>query len=331
MKKHEVWKTSRDYPQVIQMGKLLGMDVEIIGKHGGSTIETKLSASIDRLHRLQTRVKEVRPDVCVSFLSPEAARISFGLKIPHLAESDSPHASHVCRLVVPLLDSLYTPSTISLDSWFQYGIEKTRIHRFRGLDPIVWLRDYRPNSDVLKNLGLTDRDKIVTIRTEEDQAAYVDRSTASSIYPIARRLARKFPDHKFVILARYSNKKKVRMEDNILNVDGIIDGPSLLHCSKLFIGGGGTMTQEAALIGIPTISAHRSSIPEVFSNFLIPEGLVKWPTKPADIEREAEAILSDTTNVGSAQKKKVDRLISTMEDPIPKIVKAVQVLRISHR
>ncbi len=331
MKVHEVWETARDYPQVTQMGKLLGMDVEIIGKHGGSMIETKLSASIDRLHRLQTRVRDERPDLCISFLSPEAARISFGLKIPHLAESDSPHASHVCKLVVPLLDSLYTPSTISLDSWLQYGIEKKRIHRFRGLDPMVWLRGYRPNSGVLKNLGLTERDKIVTIRTEEDRAAYVDRSTVSSIYPVAKRLARKFPDHKFVILARYSNRRKVGREDNILNVDGIIDGPSLLHYSKLFIGGGGTMTQEAALMGIPSIGAHRSSIPEVFSSFLIPEGLVKWSTKPAEIEREAQAILSETSKSRSAQKKKVDRLISMMEDPIPKMVKAVQGMRVGHR
>jgi len=313
------------------MGKLLGMDVEIIGKHGGSTIETKLSASIDRLHRLQTRVKDERPDVCISFLSPEAARISFGLKIPHLAESDSPHASHVCKLVVPLLDSLYTPSIISLDSWLRYGIEKKRIHRFRGLDPMVWLQGYRPNSDVLKNLGLTERDKIVTIRTEEDQAAYADRSTVSSIYPVAKRLAGKFPDHKFVILERYSSRMKVGREDNILNVDGIIDGPSLLHYSKLFIGGGGTMTQEAALMGIPSIGAHRSSIPEVFSNFLIPEGLVKWSVKPAEIEREAQAILSETSKSRSAQKKRVDRLISMMEDPIPKMAKAVQGMRVGHR
>jgi len=312
------------------MGKLLGIDVEIIGKHGGSTNEDKLSASIDRLRGLQSRVNDVKPDICISFLSPEAARISFGLNIPHLAESDSPHASHVCKLVVPLLDSLYTPSSISLSSWLQYGIKKEKIHRFRGLDPMVWLRDYRPDSDVLKNLGLTDRDKIVTVRTEEDQAAYADRSSVSYIYPITRRLARKFPDHKFVILARYSNRRKIGREDNILNVEGIIDGPSLLHYSKLFIGGGGTMTQEAALMGIPSIGAHRSSMPEVFSGYLIPEGLVKWRTKPAEIEREAETILSETSNALSAQKKRLDHLISTMEDPIPKIAKAVQTMRVAH-
>ncbi|MEE9134544.1 MAG: DUF354 domain-containing protein [Nitrososphaerales archaeon] len=330
MKDHEVWMTSRNYPQVIQMGKILGIDLEIIGKHGGSTNETKLSASIDRLHGLQTRVNDVKPDVCISFLSPEAARISFGLKVPHLAESDSPHASHVCKLVVPLLDSLYTPYSISLESWLQYGIKKEKIHRFRGLDPMVWLRDYKPNSDILKKLGLTERDRIVTIRTEEEQAAYVDRSTVSSIYPITKKLAGKFPDHKFVILARYTNRMKIEREDNILNVEGIIDGPSLLHYSKLFIGGGGTMTQEAALMGIPSIGAHRSSIPEVFSGYLIPEGLVKWRTKPAEIEREAEAMPSITNKVRSAQKKKVARLISVMEDPIPEIAKAVQTMRVAH-
>ncbi len=90
------------------------------------------------------------------------------------------------------------------------------------------------------------------------------------------------------------------------------------------------MTQEAALMGIPSIGAHRSSIPEVFSGYLIPEGLVKWRTKPAEIEREAEAMLSITNKVRSAQKKKVARLISVMEDPIPEIAKAVQTMRVAH-
>lgn len=88
------------------------------------------------------------------------------------------------------------------------------------------------------------------------------------------------------------------------------------------------MTQEAALMGIPSIGAHRSSIPEVFSGYLIPEGLVKWRTKPAEIEREAEIILSKPNNARSAQKKKADRLISMMEDPIPRIAKSVQDMSI---
>lgn len=309
------------------MAERLGLDLEIVGKHGGSELATKLSASLDRQQKLHAKVKRGKPDACVSFLSPEAARISFGLGIPHLAESDSPHASHVCRLVVPLLDSLFTPACTKSDSWSRYGIRRSRIHQFNALDPIVWLRDHKTDSDVLKNLGLKQRDKIVTVRTEEDQAAYTNRSSDSPIRSVAKRLARKYADHKFVILARYGNNRRIERDGNIFLVNGIIDGLSLLRSSILFIGGGGTMTQEASLMGIPSIGAHRSTLPEVFSNFLIPRGLVKWRTKGVEIAKEAETILNDITRNRSSWKKKADRVTSMMKDPIPRIAGAIQELR----
>ena len=52
----------------------------------------------------------------------------------------------------------------------------------------------------------------------------------------------------------------------------IVDGKSLLGLSALFIGAGGTMTAEAALQGVPTISIYPKST--IVEDYLIRNGLV---------------------------------------------------------
>ena len=101
-KNHTVLCTSRDYDQVTHLAKIRGVKLIIIGKHGGSGRHDKLNASLHRAKSLSFKIKEFSPDMTISFCSPEAARVSYGLNIDHICFSDSPHATAVMRLVIPL-------------------------------------------------------------------------------------------------------------------------------------------------------------------------------------------------------------------------------------
>ena len=46
-------------------------------------------------------VGEFDPDVTVSFCSPDAARVSYGLAVPHVGFSNSPNHTVTLRLAVP--------------------------------------------------------------------------------------------------------------------------------------------------------------------------------------------------------------------------------------
>ena len=85
----EVLRTTRRYREVNQLLRLKGLDAIVVGRHGGGTLEGKLRASTQRILRLTSIIMEWRPDVMVSFSSPEAARVAFGLKIPHVCVNDS--------------------------------------------------------------------------------------------------------------------------------------------------------------------------------------------------------------------------------------------------
>ena len=136
-KNHTVLCTSRDYQQVTQLAKIRGLKLIIIGKHGGSRRDDKLNASLHRAKSLSLRIKKFSPDITVSCCSPEAARVSYGLDIPHVCFSDSPHATAVMRLVIPLVQKLLIPWIITKKEFTKFGIDSKDIINYKAIDAAV--------------------------------------------------------------------------------------------------------------------------------------------------------------------------------------------------
>src|SRR3990172_9711613 len=103
-KNNKLLCTSRNYREVVELSKIRGMNLVFVGKHGGFDKISKLNASLKRTYCLLSIVKKFNPELTVSFCSPEASRISFGLGVKHIAFCDSPHAEAVMRLSVPLVE-----------------------------------------------------------------------------------------------------------------------------------------------------------------------------------------------------------------------------------
>ena len=122
-KNHTVLCTSRNYNQVTHLAKIRDLKLVIIGKHGGSKRHDKLNASLHRAKSLSLRIKGFSPDITISFCSPEAARVSYGLGIDHICFSDSPHAIAVMRLVIPLVQKLLIPWIIPKKEFTKFGID----------------------------------------------------------------------------------------------------------------------------------------------------------------------------------------------------------------
>ena len=91
-KNHNVLCTSRSYDEVSKLAKIRKIDLIYVGKHGGGKKYDKLEASINRIRKLSLLIDKFSPELAISFCSPEAARVSFGMGIKHIAFCDSPHA-----------------------------------------------------------------------------------------------------------------------------------------------------------------------------------------------------------------------------------------------
>ena len=317
-KKHNILCTSREYEEVTKLAKIRNFDLVFVGKHGGADKKAKLEASIDRKEKLSRKIKTFSPDLVISFCSPEAARISFGLGIRHVAFCDSPHADAVMRLTLPLVQKLLIPNVIPKNEFSRYGIDKKDIITYKAIDAAVTIKR-KINQEVSLPFKNKKR-KNILIRVEEEEAAYTSKS--SKIIPIIKQVVKEYSEENIVILCRYTKQiqnlqKRFGKKAKIIKMS--FDGKHLLNNTDVFIGSGGTMTAESALLGIPTISYN--AVPNIIENYLVKKYLVKRERNPVKICNQIKKIFRISNR---EHQKRVKKIVSEMEDPIQKLVKVIK-------
>ena len=325
---HQTFETTRQYREAIQLLTLKGIRAQVVGQHGGETLRGKLEASVERTRELTRITEELHPDIAVSFSSPELSRVAFGLKVPHICLNDSPHAEAVARLTIPLATRLLTPKIIPKSAWTTYGISPKKITQYKALDAWAWLKDFKPNERILSQLGIDKSRPIVVFRTEESQASYLLGKTTKApvIVPLIENLLKSRVDFQAVAVPRYDAQiasLKEKLEKKVVISESIIDTPSLLHYASVFVGAGGTMTQEAALLGVPAFSCYPGK-PYIIENFLIKRGLIVRETQTQRIKQLILKILADPKGARQRQVKKAKKLTDAFEDPIDVAIRAIQ-------
>ena len=316
--KHDILCTSREYNEVKKLAKIRHFDLIFVGKHGGGDKKSKLKASIERIEKLSKKIKNFEPDVVISFGSPEAARISFGLGIKHIMFCDSPHANAVMRLTLPLIQKLLIPYVIPKKEFSKFGINEKDIVQYKAIDAVVTMQR-KINQNIISPFKNNNK-KNILIRVEEEEASYTSKS--SKIIPIIKKIANDYKDENIIVLGRYTqqiiNLQKI-MGKKIKVIKMSFDGKYLLNDTDVFIGSGGTMTAESALMGIPTISYN--AVPNIIENFLVKKSLVKRETNPKKVSNEIKRIFARKNDQNQKRAKKV---VKQMEDPIEKLIKIIK-------
>ena len=313
--------TTREYREVNELLELKGLKATSVGRHGGDQAKDKLLESSNRVSALAKVVAEQGIDVAISFSSPEAARVAFGLKIPHYCISDSPHSEAVSRLTIPLSLKLFTPWVIPVHAWSRYGIKPRDLIRYRALDPVAWLLHYKGDPKALDSLKLDFSKPIIVVRTPEEFASYLSGQEGSISSKMADTVAKlvdvNTPTAQIVILPRYDTQAErfaKRFGNRVIVPDHVIEAISLLTVSSVFIGGGGTMSAEAALLGVPVISYYPGEATFV-ERFLVRYGLVERILDSGRIAQRANAICR-SEDFREFYQKKSGKLLRSMEDPI---------------
>lgn len=318
---HRVLCTSRDYREVNELARIRGQRLKVAGRYGGATLAGKLGASLNRMTELLPIVGRFAPDATVSFCSPDAARVSFGLGIPHVGFSNAPHHNVTLRLSVPLLHRLLISETTRKSQFTRFGIDPSRIVQYNGMDEYLIIKN-RPAS---RRLPFTRRPgkKIIVFRTYEVQAAYVKKSVdmASMIMDLASGL----DDCHLIVLGRYPDEIESLHEsvgNGVTVLDRVIDSGQILSMCDVFVGSGGTMTSEAALRGIPTISYN--AVPNVDERNLVRRGLViRAETGPEIVKLARSLLLRDSTTL----RRRAAQYLSAMDDPFRALQEALDSLR----
>ena len=325
---HDVLITTRTYREAEQALRLKRLPFQVVGRHGGGSPYGKLVASGNRIVKLSEVIQKWRPDSALSFSSPEAARVAFGLGIPHVSANDSPHSWRVARLSIPLSRYVCAPWIIPRSVWLGFGAWPDGVLQYRALDAAAWLKRNMPSSAVLRQLSLDKKVPIIVLRTEESFASYLEgiaSDEAPVIGPVIKEILKLNLHVQIVVSTRYGQQAPVlrrRFGDRIRVLDKIIDTSSLLHYSSMFIGSGGTMTVEAALLGKPAVSCFPGG-KTLYMKYLEKKRLMETIYSPKMIARRVADVLEsrmDDAKLSNRGRK----LLRWMEDPIPVVYGAIR-------
>jgi len=328
-KNHSVLCTSRKYNQVTELAKIRKQKLVIIGKHGGAEKHDKLNASLSRSKLLVKKISKFSPDITLSFCSPEAARVSYGLGIPHICFSDSPHATAVMKLSLPYADKLLIPWIIPKSDFENMGIDPKNIIQYKSIDAAQITK-----RKVFFDCGtdINSREwKTILIRTPEDEAAYLSKQ--SDVVNIIKKIEKDFFGCHITVLTRYKKqadllKKKFSKsaQSKFQIVSKVVDGKKMLLDSDVFVGSGGTMTAESALLGIPTISYNAT--PNRIEDYLVSKKIVTRCMTPNKVAERITHVFQLTSYRGRGYERtrrmQIKKFVNSLEDPYPILVKTMK-------
>jgi len=320
---HDVMATSRRYREVEQLASMLGLDLTFVGARGGKDPLEQFQQSLKRMEQLLPLVVSYEPDVSVSVASADCARVSFGLRIRHVAVNDSPHSMVAGKLSLPLSHHVITPWIIPYSAWTVFGVTRSQVSRYRALDPAAWVKR-RPRTAATG--GKTGKRATILVRLEESYAPYLAGSDESWPERVLARLARDFKGNELVALCRYEDQLetvKRKFGSAYTIPEEVADGAAMIERSDVFVGMGGTMTTEAALLGVPAVSAFQGA--ELYTEeYLQTKGLLLKARSVGEVSKCVSAALNPRYR--ESYQRRARALLDWMEDPAKSVAGYLETL-----
>ncbi len=297
--------TAKKQTQTTDLLDVLNVPYHAVGEYG-TTLKEKLEVEQKRTLELVDLFDKVGyPKVLWTHGDVSAIRTAFGLRIPIVYANDTVFAYHVAKLVTPLVDWLVAPVCFG-KSWSKFGISKSRIALYDGLEELAWLKGTKfeepPFLTELSNIR-----PVILFRDAEYSASYCEGVKVDSQL-LLRELAKITT---VVYLPRYEEEKeKLKDIPNIWMPPRPILTAQLIPYIDLMVGSGGTACRETALMGIPTINFH---FWDVQAKYLYKKGF------PIQIMRNAKRIARAAKKIlRNQEKQRIDtnQFLEKLESPV---------------
>jgi predicted glycosyltransferase len=218
-----------------------------------------------RIRELGGWARQVRPDVALSHNSygQIVAAKMLGIRAVTAMDYERQPVNH---LAFRLADTVLLPTALRHEGVRGQGASPAKTRFYDGLKEEIYLGDFEPDPDVLAKAGVTRKDDevLVVARTPPSGALY-HRGGNSLFEQIIDALGQQ-PGVHCVVLCRRPEQRQALLDLKLRNLvlpERALDARSLLHAADLVIGAGGTMTREAALLGVPTVSVFAGPSPAV--------------------------------------------------------------------
>ena len=262
---HEVLVTARDNAQTVALARPRFPELTVIGGESPGGAARKAGALVGRIGALARWARTTRPEIALShnsYAQVVAARL---LRIPSVTAMDFEHqpANHVA---FRLASRVLLPEAMRSLDLRRFGLRARRTRFYPGLKEEIYLADFVPDSVDLDELGIEQHagDVLVVCRTPPSLAMY--HRFANELFGEVVRLVAGAPRTSVIVLARHPEQRaalRALALPRLVVPEAVVEARGLMRAADLFIGAGGTMTREAALLGVPTYSVFAGKRPAV--------------------------------------------------------------------
>jgi len=243
-KGHEILIAAQRKEVTIDLLKAYNFKYKYIGKKYSGIIK-KIIGKVYRNLLLYKLVKKYKPNILTGILDSSSAQVGKLMGIPSIIFTDTEEVKASNVLAFPFASTICTPAC------FLKELGDRHI-RYNGYHELAYLHPnyFKPDLRVLENLGISKKDRYVVVRFISWSASHdiklkgIKERTELEFIKSLEEYGRVF-----VTSERKLDRKLEKYRISIPPEDI----HSLLYYANLYIGEGGTMAAEAAILGTPAI------------------------------------------------------------------------------
>jgi uncharacterized protein len=281
---HEVVVTARDNAQTVELAREVWPAAEVVGGASPRSRVGKVAILADRVRLLRRFAIRERPNVALSHNSYAQVVAARMLGIPAVTAMDYEHqpANHVA---FRLASFIFLPEALRGSEVVSQGASPAKTRFYDGLKEELYLGEFTPDPGVLERLGVqrSDETVIVVARTAPSRAAY--HRFENVLFADVLELLEAEDGVHCVVLPRHRDEHEELAAiggGRLIIPQAAVDSRSLMAAADLVVGAGGTMTREAALLGIPTLTLFGGR-PAAVDHWLEQRGLLRRLKRAEDV------------------------------------------------
>jgi predicted glycosyltransferase len=257
-----------------------------------------------------------RIDVALGHASNAQVMAAKLLRIPSVNMMDYEHhpANHVG---FRLADLVFTPAAIPFEALHAFGLSRRRWVPYAYLKEEIALATFEPQPEFRKVLEVAEDDIVAVVRPAAEGAMY-HRHRNMLCDEITDRLGH---EGCTVLLtprtASQGNQFEGRRGVRVLREP--VSGLDLLYNADLFVGAGGSMTREAAVLGTPAYSIFQGK-PASVDRWLEDRGRLTTLVSAEDLPIPTERRPEGSDNLQSRSAAALDGFMSLLETRVRPLV-----------
>ena len=302
-KGHEFKVVARERECVLDL--LRYYKIPFVKRKGYKSLFGKIKGLFTINYKLYRIAKKFKPDLFMGISSPYAAHVAWFFGKKSFIFTDTEHAKEQHKIFMPFCTKVVVPSC------FTGKFSKKKEIRYNSYHELAYLHSnyFKPNTKVLDELGLKEKDKFFIIRFVSWDASH-DRGHKGLKLSDKKKIIELLKG-KGKILISSETPLQGGFEKYRISVlpEKILD---LLNYATMYIGEGGTMASESSVLGTPAIYTNplcMGYISEEEKKY----GLLFQSTKFLEIETKIIELLGNK-NLKKEFKEKQKKLLNDKID-----------------